>query len=105
MFSIIYQFYVKEGFEDTFIEGWKGLTQLIYEHEGSFGSRLHVSDKGEYIAYAQWPSEEIFNNSGSKLPERASLYRKLMRESCHGTKVLHKLNTIEDLIEQKPFKQ
>ncbi len=41
MFAVIYQFNVKENRESEFIGAWKQLTQLIYDYEGSLGSRLH----------------------------------------------------------------
>ena len=39
------------------------MTNLIKLHEGSLGSRLHKQKELHYIAYAQWPSKEIFDNS------------------------------------------
>ena len=69
MFIAIYSFKVKEGFEMEFKGSWRGLTQLIYQHEGSLGSRLHMSNDGEYIAYAQWPDQSTFEKAGDNLPD------------------------------------
>jgi len=52
MFSVIYQFTIKENRQSEFIDAWKQLTQFIYEYEGSLGSRLHKESDDSYIAYA-----------------------------------------------------
>ena len=52
------------------------MTNLIKLHEGSLGSRLHKQKELHYIAYAQWPSKEIFDNSVKKLPENFSEIKK-----------------------------
>jgi hypothetical protein len=39
--SVLYFFDVKEDQEQVFIENWSRLTALIYEYQGSLGSRLH----------------------------------------------------------------
>ena len=52
------------------------MTKLINLHEGSLGSSLHKQKELHYIAYAQWPSKEIFDNSVKKLPENVSKIKK-----------------------------
>jgi hypothetical protein len=52
------------------------MTNLTKLHEGSLGSRLHKQKELHYIAYAQWPSKEIFENLGKNLPESTSEIRK-----------------------------
>ena len=101
MYVVIYFFKVKPNQEKGFVESWKGLTTLIYKHEGSLGSRLHKKEKQQYIAYAQWPSKSNFENSGKNLPEEANRYRDLMRKHCVKIEVLHKLEVVEDLLMQK----
>ena len=82
MFIAIYSFQVKPEKESEFIETWEKLTELIYKHEGSLGSRLHKASETEYIAYAQWPSNELWENAGSKLPENANSIRETMKSCC-----------------------
>lgn len=102
MFAVIYSFEVKEGKEKPFVEGWKGMTKLIYKHCNSLGSRLHKEKEGAYIAYAYWPSEEVWENSSNKLPDdKAEKWRKLMYESCQAIETLHKLNTVTDLLAKR----
>ena len=98
MYVVLYAFELKRGQEDNFIKGWKGLTSLIYQHEGSLGSRLHRKEPFEYIAYAQWPSKYTFENSGGNLPEKANEYRDLMRSSCNKIEVISKAEVVEDLL-------
>ncbi|MBP9153167.1 MAG: antibiotic biosynthesis monooxygenase [Flavobacteriales bacterium] len=98
MFAVIYQFKVKENRESEFINAWKQLTQLIYEYEGSLGSRLHKQSDGMYLAYAQWPAKETWKNSGNKLPDAANEIRRIMGESCTHIETLYELDCTEDLL-------
>ena len=98
VFAVIYQFKVKESMHSEFIKAWKELTQLIYEYEGSLGSRLHKQKEDVYLAYAQWPDKETWKNSGKKLPHSADHIRKAMRDSCSSIEVLYELDSIEDLL-------
>ena len=103
MFAVIYHFEVIPGEEKSFIEGWKGLTKLIYQYEGSLGSRLHKKDKGNYLAYAQWPNRKTWEEAGDRLPPEAELFRKKMKEACHSIKTEHELEMVEDLLADRLF--
>ena len=100
MFAVIYSIEVKPDKEDEFIEGWEGLTKIIREHCGGLGSRLHKTDNpNEFIAYAQWPSEEQFDNpSPSSLPPETESFRKMMKNSCIKSSTLYKMDMINDLL-------
>ena len=101
MFIILYRFKVKPNKIDDFKKGWRGLTELIYKHEGSLGSRLHKNNNDDFIAYAQWPSELIFEASGDNLPDVANDFREIMREACDEIEVLHKMIVVEDLLKNE----
>ena len=103
MFAVIYTFEVHPDKDAIFIESWKNLTQLIYQYEGSLGSRLHKKNNEQYIAYAQWPDRKTWENSGSKLPEEANEYRKKMKEACVSISTQHELQMIEDLLARNTF--
>ncbi len=103
MFAVIYTFTVKENRNKDFIKGWKGLTQLIYEYEGSLGSRLHMKSKNEYVAYAQWPDKSTWENAGGHLPEMANSSSRLMKESCEKIETLYELEVLEDLTQSRSF--
>jgi hypothetical protein len=80
LFTAIYRWRLKPGKEDDFRKGWAGLTRLIYERLGSFGSRLHKAEDGTWYAYAQWPSKELWSQVDLS-DESAKHYRKLMRDA------------------------
>ena len=99
MFAAIYSFKVKKGEEDIFIKSWRSLTELIYEFEGSLGSRLHKQADGLYIAYAQWPSKDIWKNAGQNLPDFADGVKKLMKAACSSIETIHELEMVSDFIQ------
>lgn len=103
MYVVLYSFQVKFNQEAPFIEGWQGLTELIYKYEGSLGSRLHKNKRLEYLAYAQWPSKHIFDNSGENLPEKANGFRDLMRSSCHKIEIINQTEVVKDLLADKLY--
>ena len=101
MFAVIYRFEVKENKKNEFIFAWEELTKLIYEYEGSLGSRLHKINDNCFIAYAQWPNKETWGNSGNKLPDHADEVRAKMREACLEIETLYELECINDLLKSK----
>ena len=103
MFAVIYNFKVKPNKQERFIQGWKGLTELIYKFEGSLGSRLHRVGELEYLAYAQWPSKEVWINAGSNLPESATFFKSEMKESCVKIETTIQLDMVIDLLNQDVF--
>ncbi len=102
MFSVIYKFEIKPGRKESFEKSWKDLTLLIYDYAGSLGSRLHKKDECNYIAYAQWPNKETWENSSNKLPEKSNEISKLMKESCISIETLYELELTKDLLEETP---
>jgi heme-degrading monooxygenase HmoA len=96
MFAVIYEFKVKDGQEERFEESWAMLTDFIFEYEGSLGSRLHKQSDGLYIAYAQWPSAETWQNSGKKLPNEAKEVSTRMRESLISIETKYTLDMVDD---------
>ena len=101
MYALIYKFKVKKNKESEFIKSWKELTELIYKYEGSLGSRLHKQDDETFIAYAQWPNDVVFNNSGKKLPENVKEIREIMRKACSDIERLFELEVIAAELKNK----
>ena len=99
MLGVLYKFQVKPGHEERFIESWKEMTRLIHKHEGGQGSRLHRNAATEFIAYAQWPDREAWEGAGDKLPEKAAVIRKTMREACSSIETLYDMDVVADLLE------
>lgn len=102
-FTVIYSFEVKDGMASEFVSVWTELTKLIYQYEGSFGSRLHHAQDGLYIAYAQWPDRETWAKSGDRLPESAAKTRKRMRECCSSIKTEYELTVVSDLLRSERY--
>jgi heme-degrading monooxygenase HmoA len=103
MFAVIYHFNVKRGQEVLFEASWAALTDLIYCHENSLGSRLHKSKEGKYIAYALWPDQETWKNSGELLPPEAKEWRTKLRSSCEQVLTLHEMEVIDDKLMNKQY--
>jgi len=103
MFTVIYMFKVKEDQAAVFEKAWKELTLLIYEFEGSMGSRLHKNSEGNYIGYAQWPDKSTWEHSGNHLPESATEIRATMKAACTSIEVLHELEVVDDLLEKVSY--
>lgn len=98
MYVVIYSFQVKKEFEESFKSAWKELTVLFRDYAGGLGSRLHLSEENSYIAYAQWPDQQTWENAERKLPEEAFIVRKRMRKSCVKMETLHQLQLVEDML-------
>jgi len=69
MIVYLYRWRIKKDKEKQFKESWEKVTLAMREHCGSFGSRLHVSDDGIYVGYAQWPDNDTRNKCEINLPE------------------------------------
>lgn len=104
MYAVIYEFKVKKGKDADFIDAWEAMTELIYKNEGSLGSRLHLEQPGVYIAYAQWPSQYVFEHPGNHIPEIANEIREQMRNCCSEITTLHTMEQVSDLTENEVYK-
>jgi hypothetical protein len=74
-FAVIYRFRIAPHAEDAFIDAWSRLTELIRDHRGGRGSRLHRGDDGIFYAYAQWPDRPSWQSEGTLPPEADELRR------------------------------
>lgn len=85
MVIYLYRWQLKPGYEQQFQENWSIVTQLLRDQGGSFGSRLHQADNGEWIGYAQWPSMEARETctiASPKLERALALMREAIAESA-----------------------
>lgn len=103
MHTILYHFRTHASRQKDFVDAWRDMTQLIYQNEGSLGSRLHKVDDTNYIAYAQWPDAETFDKAGNNLPPEADGVRRRMRESCEKIEILYRMDVVEDLLKDGTF--
>lgn len=80
MFIALYRWKLKPGKEDQFREAWSQVTLAIREKCGSLGSRLHSSEDGTWVAYAQWPSKEMWQKD-RPLGDEGDAARRRMSEA------------------------
>lgn len=101
MLVVVLEFDVIAGMECQFREAWVETTEIIYQNFGSLGSRLHQSDNGMFIAYAQWPDLNVYEND-HYWPHDSISTREKMRSCLKIGKptVLHKLTLDIDLLKE-----
>jgi|SRR6185312_1337414 len=103
MFVALYEMVAKKGYESEFEKSWAEVTEAIHRVKESLGSRLHTTEiAGTYIAYAQWPSKELFDGGiGADLfTEDESNSLKKMRVSAEQIKLLHSLTVLDDRLKK-----
>jgi len=102
MLAVVLEFDVIDGMEEQFREAWIETTEIIYQNFGSLGSRLHKSDNGVFIAYAQWPDLDVYE-SDHHWPDDTLSTRERMRACLKIGKptVLYKLTLDTDLLKEK----
>ncbi len=96
MFAVIYSFKIKEGEQPAFEKYWAEATHFFRDNAGGLGSRLHNKSEQEYIAYAQWPSREMWQNARKKFPESALSVLHSMRETCEKIETNYELDVVDD---------
>lgn len=98
MFCILYEFTVDTHQEDNFKSLWHQLTLKIKEDKSSLGARLHkvLEVENTWLAYAQWVSEEEYNNSPTD--KYFEMLREKFLETCRGIKILYQLECVDDLM-------
>lgn len=77
-FAVIYQWRIKPGMEGQFLYAWRKLTDLLEATRGARGSRLHRTDYGTWVAYAQWPDQATWEHSCSLHEQDAELSRQML---------------------------
>ncbi len=103
MFCVLYKFTVKSNLDDPFRQHWLAVTQWYYRNAGSLGSRLHRTNNGEYIGYAQWASREQWSSQRDTVNAELQGYRQAMRQCCESIDVLYELDTTDDYLQSEPF--
>ncbi|WP_432464601.1 antibiotic biosynthesis monooxygenase family protein [Agarivorans sp. QJM3NY_33] len=100
MFIAVYEFEIKEGTEASFREAWLEVTKVIYQHCGSFGSRLHLSDKPNVlVGYAQWPSREQWEKDHKLTGLLYENAREEMRNCLVQSRTVYKLEVSDDYLQ------
>ncbi|MGY1459843.1 antibiotic biosynthesis monooxygenase family protein [Luteimonas sp. A534] len=55
-FVVLYRWRLHPGSEDSFVEAWSRVSDLLRLERGSLGSRLHQGSDGLWYSYAMWPT-------------------------------------------------
>ncbi len=106
MFVVMFEFVVKPGCEDAFLQHWPKTTQGIYLFCGSLGSRLHRNENGEFIAYAQWPDKATWEKAAEvAMSDEYESHRQAMRDALNleETRILYKMEVDIDYLQRRPF--
>ena len=97
MFVALYEMKAKPGKEQEFEQAWAEWTDAIFRVHGSLGSRLHKTEVARvYIAYAQWPSKEVYEKSGDGFTDKERDASRRMKESAEDIKTLHLMQVFDD---------
>jgi quinol monooxygenase YgiN len=98
MFCVLYEFTVDQSQQSQFKNLWHQLTIRIRDESGSMGSRLHkvIDDDITWIAYAVWPSKNIYDQT----PEKVSYddIRQLFLQTCSQIKILSQMECVDNLL-------
>ncbi|MBW8192418.1 antibiotic biosynthesis monooxygenase [Neiella marina] len=106
MFVVMFEFVVKEGCEQAFLDAWPKVTQGIYMFKGSLGSRLHRTKNGELIAYAQWPDRATYELANQQtMSEQYETHRAQMRAALNieQTRIIYEMDVAVDYLQRRPF--
>jgi hypothetical protein len=60
-FAVLYQSYLKHGRELEYQNAWHKIAAYFVEKRGAFGSSLHRTNDGLWIAYSRWPDKATRN--------------------------------------------
>ncbi len=101
MYCVVYEFIVDEEQEEEFKSLWNQLTLCIRNESGSLGSRLHKALELEntWVAYAQWPSHEIYSDSRQHITYEE--VRQQFLQTCKGIRIVYQMDLEDDLLLQK----
>ncbi len=106
MFIAVYEFEIKQGTEASFREAWLEVTKAIYQHCGSFGSRLHTSEQPNIlVGYAQWPNREQWEKDNELTDALYQKARTEMRNCLVQSKTVYKLEVRDDYLQSSLAKE
>lgn len=99
MFTVIYEFVIKKGFDIEFREAWIDHTEYVFADCGSLGSRLHTTNVDRtYVAYAQWPNRETWLEATERYRDVPPVTLMEMKKYLISSSVLRELKVSDDLL-------
>jgi len=97
MFCVIYRWKLHSGKEAQFEKAWAEATQLIRSHQGGLGSRLHHCSNGTFIAYAQWPDQQTWEQASNiPLPENQIMAQ--MKDAIASSEAPIQMDLLQDFL-------
>lgn len=96
MTIFLFRWKIKPGKEKQFEKNWSIVTKAILDECGSYGSRLHIAENGEYFGYAQWPDKATREKCEHK--DLSLEARRLMREAIENSYPDQCLEVISDFL-------
>ena len=98
MLIALYELTSKPGRERDFEKAWAEVTDAIHSTQGSLGSRLHkTGPSGHYIAYAQWPSREVYEAAdASRYSEPQQEARTRMKDAMQSARTIYLMDVCDD---------
>ena len=106
MYIVMFEFVVKPGARQQFLNAWAKTTQGIYLFKGSLGSRLHRDKSGAFIAYAQWPDKATWEKAADiQMSPDYEGFRESMHESLNleSKRILYEMEVETDYLQRRPF--
>jgi len=99
MFTVVYEFVIKEGSDDKFRDAWVKHTEYVYLTRGSLGSRLHTTGVAHtYVAYAQWPERKHWAETTEVFRELQPNTLLEMKKHLVESSVLRELTVCDDVL-------
>jgi hypothetical protein len=99
VFAVIYRWEVDPDREEQFQAGWRRCSTALQSTFGSYGSRLHRSDDGLWVAYGRWPDAAARDPYREHLDfDRPSF--ELMQGSIRRELPEMRLQIVEDLLDE-----
>ncbi len=99
MFIAVYRWTVKRGREEAFVEAWHRGTVSITRIYGSYGSRMHRAENGDFIGYAQWPDRpawEVAEKARFRHDDKQAA--KIFYEAIESSDTVLLMDVVDDLL-------
>ena len=97
MFTVIYNFDVRPGREQEFLDAWAFITRDFIRNRGSLGSRMHKDKHGRYVAIALWPDRASWEAKPTDPAPELVAARETMMKACDLLRTEAELDTVLDL--------
>ncbi len=94
MFITVDRMRVRPDRRQAFMLCWRTVAEATQEYSGSLGSRLHVTDEGDFIDYTQWPDRRTCDLA--VLPESYNGVTQRMRDSCDELERVFAMDLADD---------